>query len=133
MKEDSAMTELMLKLNAKFTKEDRAKCAPLVDKMVEMDEYVREHGLLGLEEHLNLKKEPKFLRAALPMAFDALFGPEDMQAVLSTMIISGGYEGYKLLSRLIMAQGIISIMEGENPSVMRVILNTMLGEDYLVQ
>jgi hypothetical protein len=123
------MTQLMLKLNAKFTEEDRDACAPVVDVMVEVAKTARSSGLLALEDYLSKDEEP-FFYAGISMLTDG-YDHDDIKQILTAMLVSGGFTGAELLKRLIMAQGLIMVYKGLHPDFIYRYLLAMIGEEYL--
>jgi len=123
------MIELMIKLNPKFTEQDRKTCLPIVEKMVELSKTARKEGLLALESKMYEEKNP-FLKAALPFILEA-YDSESVAEILANMILTGGFTGSELLSRLIMAQAVMGLQCGFSPKYIREGLLSMLGEEYL--
>jgi len=123
------MIDLMIKLHPKFTDEDRKACLPVVEKMVELSVTARKNGLLALESKMYEEKSP-FLKAALPFVLDA-YDSESVADILANMILTGGFAGSELLSRLIMAQAVLGIQCGLSPRYIREGLLSLLGEEYL--
>jgi hypothetical protein len=123
------MIELVIKLNTSFTAEQRRACLPVVEKMTKLAEIARQSGLLVFESRM-FDEESLFLKAAMSFIIEA-YETETVKRILSYMILTGGFTGSDLLSRLIMAQAVIDIQCGTNPRHIREVLLSMLGEEYL--
>ena len=126
------MNELMLKLDCHFTDEDREKSKLIVDKIINLAGRIRQVGLISAIEHrLELEKND-FLKIAINLICD---GTEEAAAkeILVNIILTGGYSGSELLSRLIIIEGIMAIYCGENPRQIEIKLLSMLGEKYVAE
>jgi len=123
------MIDLMLKLDPTFTQQDKKECLPIIEKMFNLSRMARSQGLLYLETILQ-KEESHFLKAALPFVLEG-YSRAYVGRVMQNMILSGGYTGMPLLSRLIMAQGLLDIAGNHTPKQIREMMLSMLGEDFL--
>jgi flagellar motor component MotA len=125
------MIDLMLKLNKQFTEQDKEDCIPVVEYMMEIAEEARAGGILVLEGRIN-EEEPAFVAAGISLLTDGL-ATDDMEQILTAMIVSGSDTGSELLGKLIAAQGILMLNQGLNPNLIRRTLLAMLGEEYLAR
>lgn len=123
------MTELLLKLNCRFTNEDKEKCEPVIYKILELANLARTRGILALE--IEVKQEPSiFLKTAIGMVVDGT-DPVLVKQVLQNLILADEYSGSQLLERLLMAEGVLAVQRGENPQIISLKLSAMLGENYI--
>ena len=123
------MLELYKQLNCTFTDAEKEECVPVIARIVELAQQTRLNGLLSLDE--SNKTEPNFfLQTGIGMAVDS-YPAETISEFLQTLILADAHKGYELLSRLLIARGVIEIVNGNNPKAIAQILAAMLGEEYL--
>lgn len=123
------MNNLLLKLNYHFTDEDKEKCKPTIIKIIELATIVRRQGILALEDKVS-QEESVFLKAGLGMMVDG-WQEEEIRKILEYLILADNYSGFELLSRIIMMEGLMEILRGNNPISIRNILLSILGEQYV--
>ena len=123
------MLELYRQLNCTFTDAEKEECVPVIARIMELAQQTRFKGLLSLDEPN--KTEPNFfLKTGIALAVDS-YKPEEISEYLQTLILADAHKGSELLSRMIMAQGIIEIVNGNNPFAIAQKLSAMLGEEYM--
>jgi hypothetical protein len=122
------MLKMITQLNPQFTKEDRDACVPIVEKMVALNNFVRNEGALALK---SVDEDNPFLREAMRIVYDAICYGEEAEKMMSDMITADNCAGADLLGRLIMAKGILMILDGKPLQSVRETLLSMLGEDYM--
>lgn len=120
------MLELITSLKPHFTDEDKERCLPVVHRMLELADSARREGLLSIGEKLK-DEDAVFLKLILALIMDGC-DPELVGRTAQHLILSEGYTGYELLSRLVIAQGCLYIRERANPMFMARQLGAMLGE-----
>ncbi|MCL2628273.1 MAG: hypothetical protein FWD44_06230 [Oscillospiraceae bacterium] len=123
------MRDLILLLNAKFTKEDKDNCVPTVHKIINMANIARTQGLLALELELE-QTENVFFKTALELVIDGN-ALETVEQILCNLILSENHTGAELLKRLLFAEGILAMQRGENPNITMLRLSALLGEQYI--
>jgi len=112
------------------SKEEKEECIPVIERIVELAQKVRREGLLSLEVEIP-EEQNFFLQKGLQLAVDSI-EPETIERLLQGMILADNRKGSELLSRKIIIQGIINIVNGNNPKAIYEILLSMLGEEYLL-
>ncbi len=125
------MLELMLKMNVRFTPEDRAACEPSIDRILQYAEIARAQGLLAVEDVL--EREPDFfLKESLAAIVDGA-DPELVRKLMSYMIRASDAAGAELLNMFLCAEGVLLTQDGIHPRYIQTILGAMLGGDYLAR
>ena len=123
------MLELYSRVDCAFTDAEKEECIPVLCRIVELAQIVRKHGLLAVGDVEIAKEQNFFLKHGLQLAFDATH-PDIIREILQTIILSDAREGAELLSRMIIAQGIVSLALGETPHLIAYRLTGMLGEEH---
>lgn len=139
--------ELYEKLNYKFTTQEKDECVLIVPRVMELEIKVRVNGLLSLGAVIADMKEEKdfFLKIALQYAIDSSIlqiplsktaltystWSNMLEEIMVTIIMADWREGAELLSRLMITQGVMSMVDGERAKQICYRLFGMLGEDYL--
>ncbi len=121
------MRELILMLNPSFTDEDKEKCVHIIGWIIQLANIARRKGLLSLESVVK-DEDGVFLKMSIMMIVDGC-DPEEIKRFMYNLILAEAPIGYELLSRLIMAEGCLSIQDGENPRIIADKLTAMLGDD----
>ncbi len=125
------MIDLILKLNCNFSDADKEECFPVIFRIIDLSKLARMKGILALE--LEMENEQNFfLKTAIELVVDGT-DPKLVKEILQSIIVSGKYSGAQLLSRLIIAEGILSMQQGENPRIVELKLSALLGESYIQQ
>ena len=125
------MLKLMLKMNARFTPEDRKACEPSIDRVLQYAEIARTHGLLAVEDVL--AREPDFfLRMSLEAIVDGA-DPDFVRKQMSYMILSSDATGAELLNMFVNAEGVQLIQDGMHPRYIQTMLGAMIGGGYLAR
>lgn len=125
------MIEFIMRLNIRFTDEEKDACLPTVVKMGELAEKARREGLLAFEA-LADSEDDVFFKRVLSMMVDGL-DKVSITMAMQAHILSDDLGGTKLLSRLIIAMGCICILCGDNPRIIMDFLLSMLGDKYLLR
>jgi hypothetical protein len=112
-----------------FTKEEKDACLPIVDLMIDAANVARAQGVLALEEWIKTK-DNKFLILLMMLVIDGT-DPRLVQDIGSALLNADDHKGTEFLSRLLVAEGVLSVQAGENPRIMEAKLLAMLGESYL--
>jgi len=111
------------------TNEDKDKCLPIVDLMVQCCNTARKEGVLALEEFAK-NHENYFLKFITMLVVDGT-DPELVMGMANTLIRTGNHQGSALLERVLIMEGILSTQAGENPHILRAKLLCYFGESYL--
>lgn len=125
------MVNFILSLKPRFTDADKEACKPVVTRVIELTAIVRKEGLLLLEDQIK-EEDSFFLKTAIKLVVDAV-EPDSVKEILQYLILADDYSGVELLSRLLIAEGVLAIQNGDNPRVSKERLTAMLGEKYLLQ
>lgn len=118
----------MVKLSS-FTREEKEKCLPVVDLMLECANVASEQGVLALDEWV--KGRNPYLVYLISRITDG-FDPQFVQDVAQRLIETDGHEGENLLSQMIMMEGLMMVQTGLKTCIMEHKLLAMLGLDFLV-
>ncbi len=125
------MLELIMNLRPCFTDEDKEKCIPLLRRMLEISDFSQRKGLLALKDMLQ-EEENAFLKLVMESIIGGL-NPKGLSDFMQQLILAKEYAGYELLSRLVIAQGCLYILEGLSSRHMALQLGAMLGEQYCLR
>jgi len=118
-----------------FTDDERRSCLPTVAFILRMAETSRKQGLLALDELVSNEGGPfGFL---LEMGTDLITDgrpPEFVKTILenftkSSADTSSGWHSVDTLRRMLITEGLLDIQSGENPTIIRIKMLSMLGED----
>ena len=116
-------------INETCTYADRDACKEYVYKMYDLACLARKKGLLSFEEFS--QNEPCiFTKTALRLAIDGVCRMY-IADVLYSLMLADGCTGVELLKKLIIYKGILSVLNGDNPRVIRLELCAVLGEKYI--
>lgn len=125
------MLGLFAKMGVNFSQSDRDACKHLVYRFVELSRIARKQGLLALDVEIE-RDNNFFLATAVGMVVDGV-DPQTIRDILQAMIQSGKHSGSALLSRLLIAEGTISLQQSDHPRIIALRLSAMLGEQYVEQ
>ncbi|MCL2016992.1 MAG: hypothetical protein FWG68_12170 [Defluviitaleaceae bacterium] len=123
------MLDLSSRKYIECQKEDKAACVPVIDEIMRLADVARREGVLALEEE-GEKAEIPLLKAGIRLVVDGT-DPELVQKILETNILTTGKTGADLLTQLIVCNGVLSIQQGENPTIILAKMFAFLGEDYM--
>jgi flagellar motor component MotA len=112
-----------------FSDEDRRACFDTARTLVEIAVGVRKHGLLIVED--TIQSTPDFfMKQGLQMAIDDYsLEPDLLKERLQNWIVFGNYRGAELLRCLIIIDGVVAIVRGENPRQMNTALASFFGKE----
>jgi hypothetical protein len=120
--------ELYLKVTRPLAKTERETCKDVIRRMVELANTARRLGMLSFEAEM--EDEPSdFLKIGMGLVVDGT-DPEVVEQLLLRLIFS---EKTGMLSKLLMADGLLMIQHGFNPRVIRDCLNAALGEKAVLE
>lgn len=110
-----------------FSDNDKRACFETAATIVDMAVDVRRNGLLSLDA--KIPSIPEFLlREGIRLAVDST-DPETLRELMQRWVIAGDYRDAELLRRLVIIDGVLAIVNGENPNSIRIRLGTFFGED----
>ncbi|MCL1999144.1 MAG: hypothetical protein FWG65_10300 [Turicibacter sp.] len=111
------------------TTEEKAICVPVIDEVFRLANFARLEGVLALEEE-GKKSENRLLQAGIRLVVDGT-DPDLVRSILETYVITSGKVGAELLSQLIVCSGVLSLQQGENPTIILEKMFAFLGEEYM--
>ena len=121
-----------MKYDAKFcqqirvSKDAKRECLKLISEILSLATSARNYGLLSLgkeaEENTNF-----LLRKGLQLALDGVKS-HTARTILELYIFSEDFKGKDLLERCIILEGVIGILEGMHPKLLKELLLSFLGE-----
>lgn len=109
---------------ASCSMEERAAAARLVDTMGEMAGKAAKEGLFALD--LYQTEQAGFLGEAVGIVIE---GSDGSGKDLREAALAGGKKGRELLERLMIAQGLKGIADGEGPSIIRLKVKAYAGQE----
>jgi len=112
-----------------FCADDKRACFETAKSLIDFAQEVRKNGLLSLDAKIPAMPNI-FMKKALQMAVDAAM-PETIREIMQNWIVFGNYRGAELLKRLLIIEGTIMIMSGDNPAQISEALSAFFGEDLL--
>lgn len=123
------MRELIMRLGCHFTDDDKEKCIPTIHKLVKLSNIARTNGIMAVEAEAE-QTQCFFLKTALLLVVDGT-SPIIVKQILQNLILADEYSGSQLLDRLLIAEGVLALQQGENPNLIALMLYSMLGEKYM--
>ena len=101
-------------------------CLALISDIIHLATSARNYGLLSLGKEAE-ESESFLLRKGLELALDGVKS-ETARTILELYIFSANYKGKELLERCIILEGVIAILEGMHPKLLKELLLSFLGE-----
>jgi hypothetical protein len=126
---DNIVFAVWVSARLEFGAEEKRAGFHIAKKIVTLALKVRKKGLLSVEDEI-VATHNAFLKTALQLAVDGA-EPEQIREAMQNWIIFGNFQGEKLLRRLIIIDGVLMIVKGENPKQINGILASFFGEDLL--
>jgi hypothetical protein len=106
----------------------RAKCTEAVEQVVHLAELARKRGLLAFDLY---ETDNLFLSKMLRCVVDGL-DKKTIREMMEVELVTSGKKGAGLLELTIYLEGILAILNGDNPRVIRDYLEGFIGEDALI-
>jgi hypothetical protein len=126
---NNILFEVWLKDRLVFSESEKRECFKTAYRIVNLAQYVRQSGLLSIDEKIPAISD-KFLQRAMRLAVDST-EPELIEKIMQTWTVYGNYSGAELLKRIIIIEGAVAIVNGENPLQIHDKLAAYFGEDLL--
>jgi hypothetical protein len=104
----------------------RRQCLALVSEILFLATKARNYGLLSLGKEAE-ESSSFLLRKGLQLALDGVKSPRT-RTILELYIFTGDYTGKDLLERCIILEGVIGVLEGLHPKLLKELLLSFLGE-----
>jgi hypothetical protein len=111
-----------------FTKEVRESCIPIAERMWELSQLARRSGLLALQLESN-EEDIFLLKIGMELVADGE-SPGHIRHIMDNFIWMEHFEGYELLMRLFIREGICAIQMCDNPDTILRKMASLLGEEY---
>ncbi len=123
------MYDMKIYEDLKCSHDEKSEVLGTLDKILELSEMARQSGLLSLESAID-EVQPEFFKKSVQMLIDGI-EPESIKTILLNYALCGGYKGKKLLVRIVIMEGIIAIQQGVHPVIVRELLSSYFGEDFI--
>ena len=105
---------------------EKKECMALVARVVTMANKAKRNGLLSLVQEA--EETPHFLlRKGLQLVLEGV-NPQMVETTLQQYILSSNLSGKELLERCIIAEGVLAIQNGVNPTIIIEVLLSLFGE-----
>ena len=112
-----------------FNEEEKCECFETAKELVRIAVDVRRNGLLSIDDKI-ADYPDALMRKALQLAVDSI-QPEIIQKLLQTHIVANNYRGNRLLQSILIKEGVILIVNGDNPKSVQDFLGVYFGDDFL--
>jgi len=121
---ENVVLDLFQRIGVKeIEEEERNECDKVIERIVGFAEISRKDGLLALEAKVNEQTDP-FLRLGLNLAVDGCDSGL-IAEILCTHIVADNYRDF--LKRIIISEGVRSIVCGDNLRILKIRLKAFLG------
>lgn len=110
----------------RVTEEKIRDCLALISEIIHLATGARNYGLLSLGKQAE-ENESFLLRKGLQLALDGVKSAK-ARTILELYIFADDYTGKELLQRCIILEGVIGILEGMHPKLLKELLVSFLGE-----
>jgi hypothetical protein len=105
---------------------EKKECMALVAELCSMANKAKRNGLLSLVQEAD-ETSHFLLRKGLQLVLEGV-NPQMVEKTLQYYILSGKYHGKELLVRCIIMEGILTIQNGVNPTIIQELLLSLFGE-----
>ena len=106
--------------------DEKRQCLTLISEILSLANKGRNFGLLSLGKEAE-ESSSFLLRKGLELALDGVKG-HTARMIMELYIHTGDYTGKELLQRCIILEGVIGILDGMHPKLLKEILLSFLGE-----
>lgn len=106
---------------------EKKECMALVAEIVAMANKAKRNGLLSLVQEAE-EASHFLLHKGLQLVLEGV-SPQMVKQTLHYYILSGKYHGRELLERCIIAEGVLAIQNGVNPTIIKEMLISLFGEN----
>jgi hypothetical protein len=106
--------------------DEKRQCLALVSEILALATKGRNFGLLSLGKEAE-NSSPFLLRKGLQLALDGVKSHR-ARTILELYILTGDYTGKELLERCIILEGVLGILDGMHPKLLKELLLSFLGE-----
>ena len=106
---------------------EKRECMALVARVVTMANKAKRNGLLSLVQEAE-ETSHFLLRKGLQLILEGV-NPQMVETTLQQYVLSSNFSGKELLQRCIIAEGVLAIQNGVNPTIIKELLLSLFGED----
>ena len=110
----------------RVSEDTKRECLTRVSEILFLANKARNYGLLSLGKEAE-ESDSFLLRKGLQLALDGVKG-QTARMIMELYIFTGDYTGKDLLERCLILEGVMGILEGAHPKLLREILLSFLGE-----
>ncbi|MBT8331802.1 MAG: hypothetical protein KJP06_05680 [Deltaproteobacteria bacterium] len=110
----------------RVNEDERKDCLALISEIINLATGARNYGLLSLGKEAE-ENDSFMLRKGLQLALDGVKSGT-ARTILELYIFTDDYTGKELLQRCIILEGVIGILEGMHPKLLKELLVSFLGE-----
>ncbi|MEE9496748.1 MAG: FliG C-terminal domain-containing protein [Desulfobacterales bacterium] len=110
----------------RVSEEEKRQCFARVSEILALAIKARNFGLLSLGKEAE-ESSSFLLRKGLQLALDGVKS-HTARTILELYILTGDYTGKELLERCIILEGVIGILDGVHPKLLKELLLSFLGE-----
>ena len=115
----------------KFTIEDKERCIPYIEQILEFAGDARSKGILFLEDKISKESYDPLYRVMIMMIADGVH-PDSINELMNNIFTEEEITGFEVLKRKIIISGMLSVQAGEMASLIELKLASLLGLDYTV-
>jgi hypothetical protein len=110
----------------RVSEDEKRQCLALVSEILTLATKGRNFGLLSLGKEAE-NSSPFLLRKGLQLALDGVKS-HTARTILELYILTDNYTGKELLERCIILEGVLGILDGMHPKLLKELLLSFLGE-----
>ena len=110
----------------RVSEDTKRQCLALVSEILFLATKARNYGLLSLGKEAE-ESASFLLRKGLQLALDGVKS-HTARTILELYIFTGDYTGKNLLERCIILEGVMGVLEGMHPKLLKELLLSFLGE-----
>jgi len=110
----------------RVSEDAKRQCLDLISEILFLATKARNYGLLSLGKEAE-ENDSFLLSKGLQLALDGVKG-HTARTILELYIFTGDYTGKDLLQRCIILEGVMGILEGMHPKLLKELLLSFLGE-----
>ena len=106
---------------------EKDECMTVISEILSLAIKARHLGLLTLVKDIEETKS-FLLKKGIQLIVDGV-KPQTVRTILEFYILTGDYRGKELLERCLILEGVLAILEGVHPKVIKEIMLALVGED----
>lgn len=122
------MINMELRKYIECSHEEKLHLVDVINKIIHLAVLARKEGVLALEEQ-SQNMQDSMLRLLLELICDGV-DPQSVTEIADNTIFASFETGAKLLEKIIIKEGLLSIQSGENPMIIETKLLALLGNDF---